>query len=72
MNNEVKENLEKLSKEEIIEIVTDFWASLKLKSDSNLKRGTMDEYEIIGKVQLLEVNRLSNVILHKVNTNDNT
>ena len=65
-----KEELERLDKSELVDLVYDYWSQLKTQADHAIRvdgdRYMMEEF---GKVKMTEANRLRNMLHHKLNQN---
>jgi hypothetical protein len=64
-----KEELNQLEKSELVDLVYDYWNQLKTQSENQMndkENYMMEEY---GRIKMTEVNKLRNMLHHKLNQN---
>ena len=62
-----KEELNQLEKSELVDLVYDYWNQLKTQSENQMndkENYMMEEY---GRIKMTEVNKLRNMLHHKLN-----
>lgn len=69
-----RERVNSLSKEKLVDIITEFWVRIKSEGECNrdLQDGGLDSsyYGIIGNAQLAKANLLRNMLHHKTNQDE--
>ena len=64
-----KEELDQLDKSELVDFIYDYWSQLKTQAENGMN--DKDNYMMadFGRVKMTEVNRLRNMLHHKLNQN---
>ncbi len=64
-----KEELNQLDKSELVDLVYDYWSQLKTQAENGMNDRENYYCEDFGRVKMTEVNKLRNMLHHKLNQN---
>lgn len=64
-----KEELNQLDKPELVDLIYDYWTQLKTQADNGMSVKESFMMEEFGRVKMTEVNKLRNMLHHKLNQN---
>ena len=64
-----KEELNQLDKPELVDLVYDYWSQLKIQAENGMSDKENYYCEDFGRVKMTEVNKLRNMLHHKLNKN---
>jgi len=64
-----KEELNQLDKSELVDLIYDYWTQLKTQADNGMSVKENYYCEDFGRVKMTEVNKLRNMLHHKLNQN---
>jgi len=64
-----KEELHQLDKSELVDLIYDYWTQLKTQADNGMSVKENYYCEDFGRVKMTEVNKLRNMLHHKLNQN---
>ena len=64
-----KEELNQLDKSELVDLIYDYWSQLKIQADNGISDKERFIREECGRVKMTEVNKLRNMLHHKLNQN---
>ena len=62
-----KEELDQLDKSELVDLVYDYWSQLKTQAENQMDDKVNYMMEEFGRVKITQVNRLRNMLHHKLN-----
>tara|TARA_R110002020_G_scaffold473317_1_gene702410 strand:+ start:715 stop:930 length:216 start_codon:yes stop_codon:yes gene_type:complete len=62
-----KEELDQLDKSELVDLVYDYWSQLKTQAENGMNDKENYMMEEFGRVKITQVNRLRNMLHHKLN-----
>ena len=64
-----EEELDQLDKSELVDFIYDYWSQLKTQAENGMN--DKDNYMMadFGRVKMTEVNKLRNMLHHKLNQN---
>jgi hypothetical protein len=66
-----KEELNQLDKPELVDFIYDYWNELKTDAENRMNDKENYMMEEFGRVKMTEVNKLRNMLHHKLNQNKN-
>jgi hypothetical protein len=64
-----KEELNQLDKSELVDLIYDYWSQLKIQAENGMSDKESFMMEEFGRVKMTEVNKLRNMLHHKLNQN---
>jgi len=62
-----KEELNQLDKSELVDFIHDYWNELKTNAENGMNDKENYMMEVFGRVKMTEVNKLRNMLHHKLN-----